>query len=310
MTRWTIVWVVVVGVAACANNVPQDRATGPDGKQRGARSIELADGEGRARGIVTYPGGDRVDWKRLVLPDGKRGRLEVKLTYTTPRPGLKLAFDVFDQWNHPVMKTTTRGRGRVRRASIDRATGTYYIRIYAPRRGDAGAYRLSAAFHEDPPPITGVGELEIPDPPRLADIPDPPSTCAVFDPNDPVCAGRCPPGAPPTWQGCAPPPSTAVVAAPPLTPTPAPAPAPAASPVVGRVLKVEITQGGLELTIAGGSAHGVGKGWRADVLRGTTDVPLAGGSGKILRVNKQTTIVLVSLTKDVVSANPTVQLSP
>src|SRR5262245_24879965 len=86
----------------CAANVPQDKATGPDGRIRGAKEIKLENGEGVAKGIVTYPGGDRVDWKIIELPAGKRGRLDFSMKWTTPRPGLQLGFDVFDQWNAPV----------------------------------------------------------------------------------------------------------------------------------------------------------------------------------------------------------------
>ena len=57
---------VAVGLAAvlalsCARNVAQDAATGPDGKIKGARNITLENGEGKAQGIVTYPGGDRIE---------------------------------------------------------------------------------------------------------------------------------------------------------------------------------------------------------------------------------------------------------
>ena len=37
---------------------------------------------------------------------------------------------------------------------------------------------------------------------------------------------------------------------------------------------------------------------------------LAGGTGTIVRVNKQTTIIRVSLTTNAINANPQVQLSP
>ena len=55
-------------VGACAKHVPQDKATGSDGKIKGARPIELDNGEAKVRGIVTYPGGDRIDWRSIELP--------------------------------------------------------------------------------------------------------------------------------------------------------------------------------------------------------------------------------------------------
>ena len=45
---------------SCAHNVPQDKRTGSDGKNKGAKSLTLENGEARTTGIVTYPGGDRV----------------------------------------------------------------------------------------------------------------------------------------------------------------------------------------------------------------------------------------------------------
>jgi len=299
----------LVMVAACANNVPQDRSTGPDGRAKGALPIALEQGEGKARGIVTYPGGDRVDWKLIELPEGERGRLDLQMSWTTPRPGLKVAFDVFDQWNIPVVNASASARaGRMRSATIDRAKGKYLVRIYAPRRGDAGAYTLKAAFRPDvPPPDPGLLHLQISDPPKLPDVPPPPSTCEVHDPHDRACDQVCAPGAPMTWKGCvAPPPVTPPVA----TPVTPPVTAAVTEPIVTRVLKFEITPDGLELTVAAGSAHGVGKGWHANVLRGTTMSTLSGGAGTIVRVNKQTTIVRVNLTTNAVNANPQVQLSP
>src|ERR1044071_5903650 len=83
---------------SCAQNVSQDAKSGNDSKQKGARTITLENGEGKATGIVTYPGGDRVDWKLIELPDKQRGMMELKLVWATPRPGLQLAFEVFDEW--------------------------------------------------------------------------------------------------------------------------------------------------------------------------------------------------------------------
>ncbi len=308
MSRWWIAGVVVC--AACANNVPQDRSTGPDGRQKGAQPIALTEGEGRAKGVVTYPGGDRVDWKLIELPEGKRGRLDLQMSYTTPRPGLRVAFDVFDRWNAPVIKAAVGGRGRIRTASIDGATGRYYVRVYAPRRGDAGVYRLSAAFTEDGPEADArLRALEVPDPPKLPDVPPPlPTSCPVFDAMNPVCATTCAPGSPSGWKGCAPPPPTTVT--PPPPPPPSTPPTPAATPFTGRVLRVEIAPDGLYVTIGGGKANGIVASWKARVLRGDTSTPLVGGTGTIVRVDRQKTVVRLSLTKDVVDANPRIELAP
>jgi hypothetical protein len=78
MSRW---WLFVAGaaLAGCAHTVKQDEATGPDGVAAGATPIvlEAAPGvdpkvaatyRGQAEGVVSYPAGDRVDWKVIELP--------------------------------------------------------------------------------------------------------------------------------------------------------------------------------------------------------------------------------------------------
>src|ERR1043165_3141695 len=117
-------------LVACANNVPQDRSTGPDGKQKGAVPIAMVENEGAIKGVVTYPGGDRVDWRKIELPQGARGKLELTMKWQTPRPGLRAAFDVFDQWNTPVVAAAKKQQGgaKVQSATIDVAKGTYYVR--------------------------------------------------------------------------------------------------------------------------------------------------------------------------------------
>ena len=59
---------LLVLASSCAHNVPQDSNTGADGKEKGAKPITMENGEGKASGIVTYPGGDRIDWRLVELP--------------------------------------------------------------------------------------------------------------------------------------------------------------------------------------------------------------------------------------------------
>jgi hypothetical protein len=200
---------ILVLASSCAHNVPQDSNTGADGKEKGAKPITLENGEGKASGIVTYPGGDRVDWKLVELPDKQRGTLDVQLAWTPPRPGLQLAFDVFDEWNRPIVqsqKSSKKAKGRSRSATVEDAKGKYLIRVYAVSRGDAGKYRLTVNFKEA---TAGPGfdplKLEIPDPPKLAAVPEPEIPCDEFqfDQKNPACKAVCPPsGAPPNWPGC------------------------------------------------------------------------------------------------------------
>src|SRR5687767_4371374 len=97
----TVVAVVVAALvlaAGCARNIKQDAKSGPDAKYKGAKEIPLEGNEGEVSGIVTYPGGDRVDWKLVTLPEGKKGNLDIELSWRPPRPGLDLAFDVYNEY--------------------------------------------------------------------------------------------------------------------------------------------------------------------------------------------------------------------
>ena len=165
----------LIAALSCAHNVAQDSASGEDGKIKGAKAIVLDQGEGKAKGIVTYPGGDRVDWKSVELPADKRGDLSINLKWVAPRPGLQLAFDVFDQWNTPVAQSKKLGkksRARMRDATLNDAHGTYFIRVYAVGRGDAGTYKLTVDFKEVNGPMTlDLTKVDVPDPPRLAALP-------------------------------------------------------------------------------------------------------------------------------------------
>jgi len=199
-------------LASCAHNVPQDSNTGADGKEKGAKPITLENGEGKASGIVTYPGGDRADWKMIELPEKQRGTLQIQLAWTPPRAGLQLAFDVFDEWNRQVGQSAksakSRSKGRTRSATIDDAKGKYLVRVFAVGRGDAGKYRLTVDFKESTSgPKFDPLKLEIPDPPKLAAVPDPVIPCDdgvnPFDPKNPECKNVCPAaGAPPNWPPC------------------------------------------------------------------------------------------------------------
>ena len=323
---------MVVALGACAHNVPQDLATGKDGKLAGATAIALDNNEGHASGIVTYPGGDRVDWRSIELPTGKRGTLALKLTYSTPRPGLSVAFDIFDEYRSPLAKAAYQRHGHTREAQIEHAKGTYFVRVYAPKRGDAGRYKLVADFTEDPPPIKerGWGQLEIPDPPRLAEVPPPELPCEPFDVKNEACKARCDASAQASWPGCAkecPDPmdpqnakfpacqkvmKCGAVADPRIADCNKPAPPPPpVKPLVGRVIKTEVEGADLLVWIAIGTANGVDKAWTAGtVLRSGTQSPLTGGSATVVQINKTTTKLRVHLTKDVISANDEIRIGP
>lgn len=332
---------------ACAHNVGQDKATGEDGKTKGARELTLENGEAKASGIVTYPGGDRVDWKVIEVPKDQKGLLDIRLSWTPPRPGLQLAFDVFDEWYHPVLsskKTSKRrSRGRSKSGKVLDARGKYYIRVYAVGRGDAGKYKLTVEFKEAAAKtLFDPLKLEIPEPPKLAAVPEPELPCDAFDPKNPSCKSVCPEfGAPPGWPACKGvcpnPPDVNIPSCQATMPCPNPpdrrvkackksqwpkcdlankdpqnpncddAKAPA---VTARVLKNEVHGGELLITIGAGSSSGIEKGWSATVLRGGSEAALPGGDVTIVRIDKQTTIGKVRLTADQIKQNDRVKISP
>lgn len=333
-------------VAACAHNVSQEAASGADGKQKGAKSLTFENGEAHANGIVTYPGGDRIDWKLIELPDKQRGQLDLKLAWTTPRPGLQLAFDVFDEWNQPIVqsqKSSKRARGRSRSATVNDAHGKYFVRVFAVNRGDAGKYRLTASFSEK---VAGPGfdpsKIEIPDPPKLAAVPEVEIGCDefTFDIKVPSCKTVCGPGAPPNWPGCAgkcpTPPDPNNPACQKSMDCPSPPDRKFAKcagkfpkcpdpkhpdpnnpncdniklpPVIGRIVGNSVSGSELIITIGQGQNAGVEKSWSAVVLRGDSEEPLRGGDVTIVRVDKTLTVGKVRLTTDQLSSNSRVRLS-
>ena len=332
---------------SCAHNVPQDKATGPDGKNKGAKPLTLENGEAKASGIVTYPGGDRVDWKLVELPEKARGILDVKLQWIPPRAGLQLAFDVFDEYNHQVTQSKKPGKkkskSRVRTASLDNAKGKYFIRVYAVGRGDAGKYKLTVEFKEQQGEMAiDLTKVEIPEPPKLSAIPEVEATCDefTFDPKNPACRTVCPTaGAPAGWPACkgkcpdppdpqnpacwdkvCPNPPTSRAKAcklkdfPPCDKSAPDADNPKcsikANPITGRVIKTEVQGSETLVTIAVGEDQGVAKGWTGRVLRADSDNPIDGGDVTVIRVGKRETIGKTRLTTDQISSNPRVKLSP
>lgn len=334
-------------LCSCARTVSQDAATGPDGKIKGAKNITIENGEGKANGIVTYPGGDRIDWKEVDLPDKVVGTLDFKLQWSPPRPGLQLAFDVFDEWNTPIVTSKGAGkrksRSRIKTATIDNAKGKYFIRIYAPSRSDAGKYKMTVDFKEGSGPTTvDWTKVEIPDPPKLAALPEVIEPCddTNFDPKKnecktfcpqvnappgwPACKGKCPDPPDPNNQACwdkvCPNPPTKRAKACKISQFPAcdpSAPDPdnpkcdiKAAPVVGRIIGNQVSGSEVLITIGVGSEKGVAKGWTGKVLRGESDSPLDGGEVTVIRVDKRATLGKVHLNIDQLEANGRVKLSP
>jgi hypothetical protein len=305
-------------LVACAHNVPQDRATGTDGRLKGAKPIALVDGEAKERGIVTYPGGDRIDWKAIEIPKGQFGKLDLQLSWRAPRAGLQLAFDVFDQWQTPVVaaKGDRRKRSRVRSVSIDDARGTYYVRVYAPQRGDAGQYTLVASFTPTKPDdIVEIAKLPIPEPPKLPAVPETEPACDPFDVKIKACEKVCPEfGAPKNWPGCRD--EEAKAAADDAAKQAAAARqaclANAPKPIVAQIKHIEVAGvvARVKLGIGTSSQKALDTTWSGEVLIGQSQKPLVGGTVRVVGVEKQVTRAEINLPTDQLAANPWVRLTP
>jgi hypothetical protein len=273
-----------LALVGCTKNVAQDGDSGKDHRYRGARKIELQDGEGRSRkDVVTYPGGDRVDWKVFEVPKGKSGTIRIRLRWSPPRPNLDLAFDVFDEYLDRVARAKpTPGSGkRLKKVTLkDAAPGKYYVMVYAPTRGDAGTYRVTVEFKEQ----DVVAEAETAEAP--SDIPDPPTLPAIPE------AVETPPetATQPATQPTEPPPPTV-------------------QPVRARVAKYEVAGGALVITVDKGKNAGIEAGWKGQVLGGSGQ-PVRGGDFTVSKVSGSEAQGKVGLSVDQIKTNNRVLLSP
>jgi len=201
MPHMTRLVFLLVALAACAKTIDQHAHTGPDGFSEGAESIELTGGQGEAVGQVTYPGGDRVDWKVIALPAGRIGQLVLDLEWRAPRDRMDLGLVVYTA-DGKLLDETIEGRRRSKREgskdlTIERAQGTIYVLVFATERGDAADYALDVRFVDQTPPapvtidsLLATGAFPIPGPPSLGAVPRP---CKdTYDPDNPDCVQNPP----------------------------------------------------------------------------------------------------------------------
>jgi hypothetical protein len=325
--RSAIVLVAALGFGACARNVVQDSASGKDAKYKGAKKIKVENDEGRARDIVTYPGGDRVDWKLVELPEGKKGTLDVRVKWQPPRPGLDLAFEVYDQYFQRVGRAKpSPGSGkRSKRAKVNGAEGKMYLMVYAPERGDAAKYTVTVRFKERKAGMVldaSTIDKEILDPPVLPAIPEG-DAAAVAGPGAGVPPGGGGAGAPVGAGGGLPPGGGA-----PMDPTMGQgggaaggggqagagagggATTVAAGPIGGTIVAQQIQGDFVIITINRGKSSGVGQGWKGQILQSGTKKPLVNGSFTVIKVTERQSISKVKLSLDAINANRDVTLSP
>ncbi|MBK9030044.1 MAG: hypothetical protein IPL61_01685 [Myxococcales bacterium] len=340
-----MVLALLVGAAGCSKNVPQDSKTGEDGRTKGAKEMKIENNEARARGIVTYPGGDRVDWLVLDLPKDKVGTLSLRLKWTPPRPGLDLSFEVSNEYNRVLASAKPNKRKRSRKTTknltIENAHGKLYIQIYASERGDAGKYTLTAEWKELNVETFDWLAIEVLDPPKLPAVPEPEKPCdpTTFDKKNPACLSVCPIPMDPAWPACAgqcpTPPDPNIPAC--LKSMPCPNPPerkfaqckpsnwPPCDPTkldpnnpncdgykppdrVGEVTDVQTISSGVQITINVGTDDGVDKGWKG-VLLDANDKPIRGSDFKLSKVTKKASIAKVKLDASKLIPNNPVRLS-
>ena len=334
--------VATVALAAgCSKMVPQDKATGEDGKQKGAKELVLENDESFARGIVTYPGGDRVDWKVLDLPADTSGNLEVTLTWKPPRPKLRLGVEVWDEWGKKIDGFEGKKNSSKYKATgvIADARGKLFIRVYAVGRGDAGTYKLHLGYSKGSS-LDPRGYV-IPEPPKLAAVPKGLEPCdpfafdrknpacatqcpAVFDASWPGCAGKCPtPPDPnnPACQGtmaCPTPPDRKIKSCPksawpacdmtkPKDPSNPNCDGAKMPPVRGQVKDVQQQSDVIIITINRGKKSGVDKGWSGQILDSAGNA-ISGGGFVVYRVTEDKCYGKVKLQTDTVR-NASVELT-
>jgi hypothetical protein len=204
---------LLLALAACAKNIDPAGNTGDDGVYRGAEPIQLVQdpvqksiSRGDDEGIVSYPGGDRVDWKAIEIPADRTGKLVLELSWESPRPGGDLAFIVYDQWGQKLEEVKpSRKRGKrtehSKDATAQNVRGTVYVEIYAANRADAGEYELGVTFHDETRIIVSGEPPDVPLPPKLAQVYKPCDKKAP-DRTNPDCEGVPDPVAPEPEKVC------------------------------------------------------------------------------------------------------------
>jgi hypothetical protein len=298
--------------AGCASNIGQHDRSGPDYRPDGAMLIELEDGEGSAIDVVTYPGGDRVDWKKVELPEDFAGVLQVRLLFNPPRDGLEISFEVYDaRFERVAVANPPPGSGaRVLEAEVKPAFGgTYYFHIFAPTRADAAEYMLAVRKQRQ-----DVSAL-VDDDAALPRIPDPPTLPAIAAGDDEPQVAQQGGGAqgqqqgggaqgqqqPPGGGGSPPPPD----------PIQEEDTSTALEPVRARVVTYQLgSDGAVILTVNRGTNDGVERGWTGQMMMGNSGRPLRGGTFTVTRVTSGEAVGQARVSVDQIRANREVVLMP
>ena len=283
--------------AGCVKNVSQSAKSGKDQRFKGAKTIELEGGEARVNDIVTYPGSDRVDWKVFEIPEGLQGDMDIRVRWRPARPGMGVGVNVYDQY-FDRLERIKRLRTSSKKIKVrNLKPGKYYIQIYAPKRIDAGKYRLSLRFRErKPPKVPTLEEL-------AGQIDDPPVLPAVIEPvvktPEQIAAEEA------DKQRLADEKAAADLAA----ADDAAKQAELDKPVFARVRRTQSSgSGGVIITISVGRNKGIERDWVGTLLNGKSKDALPDGDFKIIKVTASESIAKVRLSVDQVKANSRVRL--
>ncbi len=149
--------------------------SGPDATWQKPQKLEIDPDtlEGEASDMVSFPQGDRSDWRRFKAPGD--GELTFTLKVRPTKPGLDVNFKVLDETYHVLGTGKGDKGGRKKLTVTDVDASKYYVVVYAPDKMDAGSYSIKAKFKPIDKPVVGGGPAPaveiVPMPSRLAAVP-------------------------------------------------------------------------------------------------------------------------------------------
>ena len=254
------------------------------------------------------------------------------MLWRPPRPGLDLAFDLYDQYYHRIARARPSPDASKHSKKVtvkDADGGKYYVMVYAPRRTDAGTYRLMIQFEPgggDKVAAADSGPTDVPDPPTLPAVPEAPDGSGVAGAGGAGGAGGTGgggggaggmsggggggaggmSGGGGSGAGGASGGGVGGGGGAGQSGTNLPPPA---KPVKGRVVKYVVGSRGLTITIDRGKNAGVAPGWKGQVMSSSGQL-VQGGEFTVTKVTSAEAVGKVSLSVNKIRSNQHVLLSP
>ncbi|WP_199350849.1 hypothetical protein [Haliangium ochraceum] len=297
--------------AGCSKNIPTHdgyRTADAEGWNK-PEVLELdSDREAEIDSELSYPKRRRARWFAVDL--SRPGELEVMLSYAAlsaiqadeePEEDeddpFDLAFEVYDASYRMLTRADNReddvGERRKRRTLYELPAGRYLIHVYLQRRLDEVEYTLRVQ-HRLGEFVASASDF----PKTVAFYPDLPAVPKTDDaprPEPPRCRGRRCRGKPNRPSNRPKPRNN--------TPAPSGDGQVVAVPDGGmraRIIGIRAAGGGTRITINRGSAHGVAKGWRGQVVTAKSK-SIANGSFTLDSVKAQESYATVRASSDTVS---------